>query len=105
MHRLILSPEAGFQVDHIDRDKLNNQRRNLRIITAQQNSLNRPGRGGTSKFKGVCFIRAKNKWRATICKSGKIILLGYFDNEIEAAVVYNEAAKIHHGQFAFLNPI
>ena len=68
---------------------------NIRITTAKENSTNamKPvrmtsTRKSTSKYKGVTFDKEKGKWRARITDSGQIIHLGYFDNEIDAAIRY-----------------
>src|SRR4051794_8623449 len=55
LHRFLLDVPSGFEVDHINRDKLDNRRNNLRIVTHQQNNMNKPGRSLTSKYKGVGF--------------------------------------------------
>lgn len=99
MHRMLL-PDARV-VDHIDGNGLNNQRANLRSATYSQNSYNRKSVSG---FKGVAFCSNKNRpWRATIMHNGKKIHLGYFDNPKEAARVYDNSAKLLHGEFACLN--
>ena len=98
-------------VDHINGDGLDNRRCNLRLATQRQNSANvRPrtqnlGRPVTSQFKGVGFHKKGQKWRAYIGIDGKQSHLGLFQNEIDAALAYNAAAKIHYGEFARLNEI
>lgn len=102
MHNLI----AGqLYVDHRDGNGLNNQRGNLRPATNQQNSANAPGRGGSSKYKGVCFRRRSGRWRAYIRVNGAQIDLGEFRTEVEAAIAYNSAAAEHFGEFARPNKI
>lgn len=105
MHRMIVFPPAGMIVDHIDRDGLNNQKSNLRFCTHWQNSMNASPRLGTSKYKGVCFRKDSRKWRARIRVHGKLIQLGNFDNEEDAARCYDEAAKKYFGEFAYLNNV
>lgn len=101
MHRLIAGPGL---VDHIDRNGLNNQRANLRPATYAQNAGNRTGVSGTSsKFKGVCWIKQSQKWRASICVSGRTLYLGEYATEQEAALAYDSAAPVHFGEFARLN--
>lgn len=106
MHRLILGLGAGdpLCVDHIDINGLNNQRSNLRICNASQNAQNqRPLRGITSKYKGVCWDKERGKWKAQILHKSKEIHIGRFYNEIEAANAYNQAALEYFGDFARLN--
>ena len=60
-------------------------------------------RDRTSKYRGVHFSTVAKHWRARIQVSYKIIDLGYFDTEEDAARAYDTAAKLHHGDRAFLN--
>lgn len=101
MHRLILDAPKGMQVDHINGNGLNNRRENIRLCTHEQNSYNQQKPYGSSKYKGVC--RKRGKWDAQIRASGKIIWLGSFATEDEAANAYDEAALKHFGEFAFTN--
>lgn len=103
MHRLIMSPEAGLDVDHIDRDSLNNQRYNLRCVHRSANLQNSPSRGGMSRHRGVAFDKRKNKWRAYINKDGVQYFLGYFTNQDDAALSYNQAARDLYGEHAYQN--
>lgn len=95
-------------VDHIDRNSLNDKIENLRAATSSQNGKNRTSnKGSTSKYLGVCLDSERvGKWRAALqIRKGRIIFLGRYTSETEAAIAYNEAAKIHHGEFANLNII
>lgn len=105
LHRMIINAKKGFQVDHIDQNKLNNKSENLRICTNQENTRNTKSRkGSTSKYKGVCWDNETKKWLAQICiGKGKHKNLGRFINEEDAAKAYDAAAKLYHGEFAYLN--
>ena len=108
LHRVILSPPDGYFVDHINMNRLDNRRCNLRIATKAQNSYNRPARrDNTSGYKGVWFrSNVKNKcWIAEIRINGKKIHIGTYQTKEEAALAYNEAAKKYHGEFARLNDV
>lgn len=87
MHREILGlvPGDGVQADHINRDRLDNRRSNLRVATAAQNRQNVPNRGGTSRFRGVSLFKRTGKWEAQSMLNGRHIYHGCFDDEIEAA--------------------
>ena len=112
MHHLIIGkPPKGMVVDHINGNKLDNRKSNLRFVTHQQNSFNSkkripPKKGvNPSKHKGVTWRNDRNKWRATITIDGKRLYLGLFESEDDAAEAYNKAAKEHFGDYARLNQI
>lgn len=105
MHRLIMQPEGKQQIDHINRDSLDNQRSNLRIATNGQNSMNRPGYSATGR-KGVYFNRGNRpqKYHVQIVRNWVKYELGCFDDLDEAARVYDEAARrFNHSEFAVVN--
>ncbi len=107
LHRVILGISGtNIKTDHADRDLLNNRKSNLRACTHQQNTCNRKkSTRNTSGYKGVSLDKRTNKWRAYICVNGNQINLGLFNNNKEAAKVYNKAAIKHHREFASLNQI
>jgi hypothetical protein len=91
-------------IDHVDRNRLNNKRDNIRLATATQNHANvNIQSNNTSGYKGVSFYSRYNKWEAYITVKQKKIRLGYFDDIIEAAQTYDRAAKHHFGEFAHTN--
>lgn len=96
MHREIMQPPTGLVVDHIDGNRLNNTRANLRIITQQQNLMNRRVfKNNSTGFKGVTFQHGK--WHARIEKDGQAIHLGFHDDLKTAALVYDCAASMLFG--------
>lgn len=104
IHRQILKAPSNMDVDHMDKDKLNNTKANIRLVTTTQNLRNaRPWKKATSKYKGVMW--SDQQWRAKIQVDGEQIELGYFLTQREAAIAYNEAALKYFGEFAWLNPI
>jgi hypothetical protein len=104
MHREILQALPGVQVDHIDGNPLNNQRANLRLCSARENSHNRRlSARNTSGFKGVTYCKRTKAWLTSICADGRKKHLGYFEDKIEAAKAYDRAASELHGEFAYLN--
>ena len=72
MHREIMGiTDPAIEVDHRDRDGLNNTRGNLRTCTQAQNSYNRRRSGPkTSRFHGVCWTKKLRKWHAQIRHAG-----------------------------------
>jgi len=105
LHRFLLKPDSKLCVDHINGDKLDNTRENLRICTNQENSMNQHNIFGISKYKGVSWHKRDNKWTSRITVNYKSIYLGYFKSEEEAAKAYNEAAIKYHGAYAKLNEV
>lgn len=107
MHRCLLWAPPGMETDHRNGNKLDNRRENLRPCTHAQNMQNRgkTNRPATSKFKGVKWDKNTQKWQAKIKADGRAHDLGRFDDEVEAALAYNEAAKQYHGEFAYLNDV
>ena len=91
-------------VDHKDRNSLNNHFSNLRWCTRKENDQNRSKRKNTSSvYKGVCFDKKANKWRAQIRHNGHQIHLGYFSDESDAGRAYDRKAKELFKEFAHLN--
>lgn len=106
MHRVIAGTPDGMDTDHINGDRLDNRRSNLRSCTTTQNLMNVRKRDGcTSRHKGVYFYKRTGQWMARIYVDGKCKFLGYFDDENEAADAYNREAMLSHGEFAKLNTI
>ena len=97
LHREIIKPPPGLVVDHIDHDKLNNTRANLRVITQQQNLMNRRlFKNNSTGFKGVTFQHGK--WHARIEKDGQVMHLGFHEDLKTAALVYDCAAVMLFGE-------
>lgn len=104
IHNAIMQPPMGFVVDHIDGNGLNNQRSNLRICTEQENLRNKHKRIITSsQYKGVSWMPRRKKWDARIRVNYKLIRLGHFVEETDAARAYDKAAREHFGAFANTN--
>jgi len=87
--------DESLQVDHIDGDKLNNAPENLRMLTNSENhrSFKNKKKGTSSKYRGVARHKATKKWAAQIHTDGTKKHLGYFDDEEEAALAYDQAAE------------
>ena len=105
-HRLIFLYHHGYlpkYIDHIDNNKSNNRIENLRQLTNSRNCQRGKMRGGSSKFRGVCFHTRDEKWMVSIMISSKRKFLGYFLNETEAANAYDKAATEHYGEYAGTN--
>ena len=104
LHKFIMNPPIGVEIDHIDHDGLNCQRHNMRFATVFDNRKNRAkNANGTSGFKGVSFHKRIGKYQAQIQNDGVKMPLGYYDTLEEAARAYDVAANKFHGEFASLN--
>lgn len=106
LHRFLICVPDNLHGDHINRNKLDNQKNNLRICTKMQNSANRSlGKNNTSGYKGVVWNKKEKRWRAVIWYKEKYYLLGKYETKNEAALAYNQAAIKLHGAFAALNKL
>jgi hypothetical protein len=94
LHREILGYPPGHdpEIDHIDRNRLNCRKGNLRPVPRGTNAQNRGSRAGSSsKYRGVSWDKSMKKWSARVCLRGKQRTLGYFTDEAEAAAVAKAA--------------
>lgn len=113
MHRFLMAAPDGKDVDHINGNRLDNRRANLRLCTRSENLCNRPaldvymGNRPSSQYKGVtsCPQNKTNPWRANISVNNVATYLGCFPTEEDAARAYNAAAHEAHGEFARLNQV
>ena len=88
-------------IDHINMNRSDNRRDNLRHATLSENNRNRAKQSNnTSGYKGVTFHCRTGKYQAKICINKRRISLGYFDDPSIASEAYQQAAKEHHGEFA-----
>ena len=107
LHRLILNAGPDEHVQFLDGDGLNCRRSNIRIATMGEiaRAAKPSSRPQTSRFKGVCFDRTKNQWRAAIMHKGERIFLGHFDCEEEAAAERDRVARELGGDRVYLNGV
>jgi len=105
LHREIMSPPVSKVVDHINHDRLDNRKTNLRICSRSENCRNSVKSSlNTSGYKGVYWDDTRKRWRTHIrINKLKRIKLGDFTSKLEAARAYDSAAKKYHGEFAYCN--
>lgn len=92
LHRELMGlvPGDGLEVDHVNRDRLDNRRSNLRVVSRNANAQNRSKRAGfASRYRGVSYRPSTGKWQASVTAHGKKHYLGVFTSEADAA----EAAR------------
>jgi hypothetical protein len=108
MHRYIMGVyDKSYQVDHINRNKLDNRVCNLRVCTNYENSLNRGiNKSHSTGFKGVKKHGIKNKpYQSRIKAYGKEVSLGYYSNPKIAARIYDVCSIILNGYGNFINNV
>lgn len=101
MHHLVIDANDGRERDHINGDKLDNRKSNLRVATRSQNNANSgPRKHNLSGVKGLRWLPAQGKWQARLTVGGTSRHLGNFDSLNEAAEAYRSAAVEAFGEFA-----
>lgn len=106
MHHDIMGRNGDLEVDHINRNTLDNQRANLRFGTHAQNGMNQAGhKDSTHGVKGVYLDKRRNNWSSRITAFGTTHHLGSFKTKQDAAIAYNNAAIKFHGPFARANAV
>ena len=104
LNRYVMDYTGQNIVDHINNNPLDNRKCNLRIVTPQQNNMNRKStKDSSSKYIGVTFDKRNNKWKAFIKINGKSVHLGTYDNELDAGKERDIATREHYGEYGNLN--
>ena len=94
------------EIDHRNRIKTDNRLENLRPCDRTLNNANQPKRkDNSSGYRGVSWSKNTRKWWAQITVRGTHYNLGYYDTPEQAALQYNEAARQHFGEFAYINEV
>ena len=100
LHRLIMNCPDDKLIDHINRNRLDNRKSNLRITTHQQNNMNKGlTKSNTSGYTGIYWHKARNKWQVSIKVNYKSIFLGYYTDLEEAIKVRKEAEEKYFGEY------
>lgn len=105
MHRLILQKhnlyKYGLEVDHINRNRIDNRKENLRMCTSSQNKGNvGPLKSNKTGYKGVAWKRLRNQWEVHISFNKKYMFLGYFNDPKEAGDAYIKKHKELYGEYS-----
>lgn len=103
LHRFLMDCGTNI-IDHVNRDRLDNRRSNLRICNQRENTMNCTKRKrNTTGYKGVYFDKRRDKYYARLQSYGRTINLGYFNSPVDAAKAYDVAAIKSAGKFAYTN--
>ena len=108
LSKIILNhhPEKGKCIWHKNRNFYDFRKENLLIIDQEKVlHLSRGKRKGTSKYKGVSYSKRRKEWVTQVRFKGELVYCGYFKNEEEAALAYNEYARKYFGELCYLNEI
>lgn len=115
LHRFLLGFPKGtqgvkgrssVQVDHINHDKLDNRRDNLRVASITENARNKSVTTNSyTRLKGAHFDSYNQHWMARIRVDGRLVYLGVFETDVDAAAAYNKAATYYFGEYAKLNDL
>ena len=101
LHRIIMGEPEDLVIDHINGDTFDNCRNNLRVVSQQENLMNRcMSKRNKSGVSGVCWDKTRDKWLAQIAYKYKKINLGRFDNLEDAIKARKDAEKEYFGEFA-----
>lgn len=104
LNRFILGYEGELYVIHKDMNQLNLKKENLIVGDSHvRNRFQKPRAGYSSKYKGVFFSKKERCWISKIYLKDNYWVLGYFENEIDAANAYDEKAFELFGLECYLN--
>ena len=105
MQQVLMGNRRFHRVDHINGDKLDNRRCNLRWATHTENQRNvKHHTDAKSPYKGI-FKSPSGRWIGQIWVTNRYLRLGSYDTPEQAALAYNAAALEHFGEFARLNEV
>lgn len=96
MHRVIMGARKGQVCDHVNHNRLDNRRSNLRLCSYGENSRNRIH----GELKGITFVKRLNKWQSQITVDYKNIYLGLFPSPKDAQSAYKNASILYHKEFS-----
>jgi hypothetical protein len=104
LQAFLMQPAEGFEVDHINRDRLDCRRSNLRFATYEENARNQRRRStNTSGYIGVGWMKHMKKWAAKAYRNKHTIYIGYSHSREEAARLRDVWVRANHGDFGVLN--
>lgn len=98
MHLIMFEGQVpkGMQIDHINRDKLDNRRANLRIVSRSLNQINKVMKNNKTGYRGVMLDKRANKWTAVVAFNRKKRII-YWGDSYEQAVEKRKVWEVEHG--------
>lgn len=105
MHNVVFPVPEGMTVDHINRNRLDNRKANLRAATREENTWNRKfvKKGSKTRYTGIHWNKKVKKWNVRLRVEGRRKSFGYYADEVEAAKVYDRVARKYRREYAVLN--
>lgn len=100
LHSIIIGKKDGFVIDHINHNKFDNRKNNLRVCTHSQNMQNRTPKN-VYGINGISYCKSRKKYEVYIAK----IHLGYYDNLEDAIAARKEAEEKYFGEYSYDNSI
>lgn len=94
IHRMVIGASKGELVDHINRNRIDNRKENLRIVTYSQNRAN------STCHKGYSFSKSMNKWKARVMHNKTEKIVGYYDTKEEARQAYEIEHAVTFKEFS-----
>ena len=100
LHRLVNKTPVGMSTDHINGNRLDNRKVNLRTCNHSQNQMNRGvSKANTSGHSGICWDKRDGKWQASIRVNRRRTYLGLFKSKRAAVAARKAAEKKYFGEF------
>jgi len=103
IHRILTGASTGQVVDHINRNKLDNRKENLRICSSKINAYNKDIQN--KHGRGVYFDKWGDRYRACISHNNRTLKLGSFKTAQEAQIAYNKASIEMYGADAYVHDV
>lgn len=95
LHQMVLNKSRGLVIDHINHNKLDNRKSNLRLVTVSENVHNSQRKLPPSGYRGVYKFKNESRWMARIQVRKELIHLGSFDSPEKASEAYEAFRLVH----------
>lgn len=99
-----MGKKDGFVIDHINHNKFDNRKNNLRVCTYSQNMQNRIPKN-VYGINGISYCKSRKKYEVNLTKNNKTFHLGYYDNLEDAIAARKEAEEKYFGEYSYANSV